>query len=278
MKLSASSRFPHPVLSPDTSDYRDAAFGLDITYTEDFLLGQLTLACSATVRCPSIENLIQKNLVGLSLSVGCRDTYYREIHDLNAAGQIVLPLDHFFGRVELTPLLITKESITSHTSMDLSVEFQQPIAFREGDLVGYAPTVVITVGRLKLEKFDSIFQLSEADDLDDGEVAVDVDADKIQIQVSPAMKQMVDGLRVNTAGQRVLLSAVYLPAVMEVLSILTGDSGAGSGRRWKEVFTAKCDRLGIKPEKCDALLRDAQRLLHFPVRVSLGAISEGDDQ
>jgi len=276
MKLSSSSRFPHPVLSLDTSDYRDATFGLEITYTEDFKLGQLTLVCNSTVGCPSMEDLIQKDLVGLSLSVGCRDTYYREIHDLNADAQIVLPLDHFFGRVELTPLLISKASIASHTSTDLSAEFQQPIAFREGDLVGYAPTMVITVGRLKLEKFDSIFQLSEADDLDEGEVAVDVEADKIQIQVSPAMKQMVDGLRINTTGQRLLLSMIYLPAVMEVLSILMGESGAGSGRRWKEVFTAKCDRLGINPEKSD-LLRDAQRLLHFPVPVSLGAISEEDE-
>ncbi len=276
MKLSPNTRFPHPVLSPDTSDYRDAAFELDITYTEDFGRGQLTLVCNATVRCPSVEDLIREELVGLSLFVGCRDTYYREIHDLNGAAQIILPLDNFFGRVEITPLLVSKCPIASYTSTELSSEFQQPISFHEGDLVGYAPTMVITVGRLKLEKFDSIFQLSEADDLDEGEVAVDVEADKIQIQVSPAMKQAVDGMRVNTVGQQALLSMIYMPAVMEVLSILMGDSGAGSGRRWKEVFTAKCDRLGINPEKSD-LLRDAQRLLHFPVPVSLRAISEEEE-
>jgi hypothetical protein len=276
MKLSPNSRFPHPVLSQDTSDYRDAAFGLELTYTEDFQRGQLMLACNASVRCPSMEELIQQSRVRLSLFVGCRDTYYREIHDVDERGQIVLPLDNLFGRVEITPVLVCKAAVASHTSADLSPEFQQPIAFRTGDLVGYAPTMVITVGRLKLEKFDSIFQLSEVDDLDEGEVAVDVDADKIQIQVSPAMKQVVDGLRLNSQGQRALLSSIYLPAVMEVLSILAADGGAGNGRRWKEVFTAKCDQLRINPEKSE-LLRDAQRLLRYPVPVSLRAVSAEEE-
>lgn len=275
MKLSPSSRFAHPVLSPDTSDYRNAAFEMELVYEEDFQRGALTLACTPMIRCPAVEDLLRRNLVGRSLAIGCRDTYYREIHELDEAGRIVLPLDHFFGRVEITPLLIANNPIGKYTSTDLSEEFQQPIAFQPGDLIGYAPTMFITVGRLKLEKFDSIFQLSEADDVPDGEVAVDVDADKIQIQVSRATKQVIDGLRVNVTGQQVLLSTVYLPAVMEVLSILTADSGAGSGKRWKEVFVAKCDRLGINPEKSE-LLRDAQRLLHHPVPVSLAAISEED--
>ena len=276
MRLSPSSRFAHPVLSRDTTDYRNAAFELQLVYEEDFQLGLLTLACTPTIRSPAVEDLLRQNLVARSLSVGCRDTYYREIHDLDEADRVVLPLDHFFGRVEITPLLISKGPIASYTSTDLSEEFQQPITFQIGDLVGYAPTMFITVGRLKLEKFDSIFQLSEVGDLPDGEVAVDVEADKIQIQVSPATKQVIDSLRVNTTGQQVLLSTVYLPAVMEVLSILGTDSGAGSGKRWREVFTAKCDRLGINPERSE-LLRDAQRLLHYPVPVSLRAISEEDE-
>lgn len=274
MKLSAASRFPHPVLSVDTSDYRDAEFGMEVTYSEDFALGQLTLSCNQVIRCPSVENLLQKGQIVLALSIACRATYYREILELDSNGQVVLPLEEFFDRVELTPLLIAAEEISSYNSDTLSEEFRQPLEFHKGDLVGYAPTMVISVGRLKLEKFDSIFQLSEVDDLRDGEVAVDIDSEKIQIQMNPAMKQLVDGLRVNTAGQKVLLSSVYMPAVMEVLSILASDSGAGGGRRWREVFAAKCDRLGIKPEKSDTLLRDAQRLLHFPVPVSLTAISE----
>jgi hypothetical protein len=275
MKLSPDSRFPHPVLSPETSDYRDAYFKLELAYEEDFKRGTLTLSCATEIRCASIEDLMRRDLVGRSLVIACRDTYYREIHDLDETDRLVLPLDHFFGRVEITPLLISKSLIPAYTSTDLSVEFEQPMALNAGDLIGYAPAMFITVGRLKLEKFDSIFQLSEADDLPDGEVAVDVDDDKIQILVSAATKLTVDGLRVNTTGQRVLLSTVYLPAVMEVLAILAADSSAGNGKRWREVFTAKCDQMSINPEKCD-LLRDAQRLLHYPVPVSLGAVSEDD--
>jgi hypothetical protein len=275
MKLSPDSRFAHPVLSRDTSDYRNSVFELDLVYEEDFQRGLLTLACTPTIRCPAVEDLLRRDLAVRALAVGCRDTYYREIHDLDDANRAVLPLDHLFGRVELTPLIVAKASIPSYVSADLSEEFQQPIVLEVGDLVGYAPTMFISVGRLKLEKFDSIFQLAEVTDLAEGEIAVDVDGDKIQIQMSPAMKEVVDGLRVNTAGQQVLLSAVYLPAVMEVLSILAGDGGAGSGKRWREVFTAKCDRLGINPEKSE-LLRDAQRLLHYPVSVSVGAVSEED--
>lgn len=276
MKLSPDSRFPHPVLSPDTSDYRNALFELDLVYEEDFQRGTLTLSCTPTIRCASVEDLMRRDLVSRSLVIACRDTYYREIHDLDETGRVALPLDHFFGRVEVTPLLVAKTQIPKYTSTDLSQEFQQPITFNVGDLVGYAPTMFITVGRLKLEKFDSIFQLSEVDDLPAGEVAVDVDDDKIQIQVNPATKLTIDGLRVNATGQRVLLSTVYLPAVMEVLSILAADSGAGSGKRWREVFTAKCDQLSINPEKSE-FLRDAQRLLQYPIQVSLGAISEKDD-
>lgn len=276
MKLSPDSRFPHPVLSPDTTDYRDAAFEFGLEYEEDFQRGTLTFLCAPRVACGSIEDLMKRGLVGLSLVVACRDTYYREVHDLDEKNRLVLALDNFFGRVEITPLLLVRTSIPKYTSTDLSEEFQQPIAFGIGQLIGYASTMFITVGRLKLEKFDSIFQLSEVTDLPDGEVAVDVDDDKIQIQVSPATKAAIDGLRVNVTGQRVLLSSVYLPAVMEVLAILAADGGAGSGRRWREVFTAKCDQLSINPEKSE-LLRDAQRLLRFPVPVSLAAVSEEEE-
>jgi hypothetical protein len=272
MKLSPDSRFPYPVLSPDTSDYQNALFEFNLEYEEDFQRGILTLACVPAVQCDSIEELIARNIVGISLVVACRDTYYREIHDLDDTKRLVLELDRFFGRVEITPLLITRSPVAKYMSKDLSNEYQQPITFGVGDLVGYASTMFITVGRLKLENFDSIFQLSEAPSLLHGEVAVDVDDEKIQIQVSAVTKKMIDELRVNATGQRALLSSVYLPAVMEVLSILAIDSGAGSGKRWREVFTAKCDLLSINPAKCD-LLRDAQRLLRFPVPVSLAAIS-----
>src|SRR6185369_14241222 len=110
-------------------------------YEEDFQRGTLTLTCTSDIRCPSVQDLLRRNLVGQSLAIGCRDTYYREIQDLDEEGRVALPLDHFFGRVEITPLLISKAAIAKYTSTDLSKEFQQPISFDAGDLVGYAPTM-----------------------------------------------------------------------------------------------------------------------------------------
>src|SRR5688572_18051793 len=111
MKLSPDSRFAHPVLSRDTADYRSAVYEMALEYEEDFQSGLLTLTCAPTIQCPAIEDLLRNDLVGQCLAIGCRETYYRELHDLDVARHVVIPLDALFGRVEITPLLVAKTPI-----------------------------------------------------------------------------------------------------------------------------------------------------------------------
>jgi hypothetical protein len=68
----------------------------------------------------------------------------------------------------------------------------------------------------------------------------------------------------NTApGKTILLNSVYLPAVMEVLTVLQQDAGPYQDKRWYKVFEAKCAHENVNLENPD-LLKDSQKLLKSP--------------
>jgi hypothetical protein len=70
-------------------------------------------------------------------------------------------------------------------------------------------------------------------------------------------------LRFTTHGRAFLLNAIYLPAVMSVLSSISEDDSQFEGRRWHRVFIATLDHVGIDRKSHD-YLKNAQQLMRSP--------------
>ena len=82
-------------------------------------------------------------------------------------------------------------------------------------------------------------------------------------------------MRNVVAARPILLNAVYMPAVMDVISRLqTGQSGIESRKRYR-VFKAKCDDLAIDPaDPGQSPLSIAQRLLRQPLKGKISTVEK----
>ena len=99
-------------------------------------------------------------------------------------------------------------------------------------------------------------------------------ADAIRILAPEDLFRWIEQLRGTRGGKPVLLSAVYLPVVMEVLENIRGQGTSGyEARPWYRVFAAKCEHLGMDIQSAP-LFENAQRLLGSPVEKLGGAVTE----
>jgi len=110
---------------------------------------------------------------------------------------------------------------------------------------------------------ESIFNLAISDKVPAGEFRVNPDEEKITILAERETYYKIFNIRNNALGKAVLLNSVYLPALMEVLSVLEQDAAAYRDRSWFRVFEAKCTHFNINMEKPE-LLEASQKLLRTP--------------
>lgn len=144
----------------------------------------------------------------------------------------------------------------------------------KGALIAAAEEQIINVGREKLAPIETIFDLTLSTDVPEHEFRVDLDQQRIAISVGTQAHEDISGMRNNLQGKSVLLSAVYLPALMAVLEALQDGDATHEGKRWYNVLTAKTSALGIDLTACEPLLA-AQQLLKAPFGRTAAAYREG---
>lgn len=263
MKLSLDMLFAHPVLSPASTDFRDALFDTDFIVT----IGDndnLDILASMTLRCPDLNALLNSGGAGSGFFMICSHTYDNRLVEMAPGSkEHRFRASDFFGTVRLRPVVWSKEERKQWTSQYLHPEYGGATDFSKAAILAVGDEQTFSVDRERLKPFETIFALAALDSLPPGEIAVDTDADKITIKVHPSTKDSIEGIRNNRSGRNVLLNAVYLPALMHVLSDVAADRGRCEGRQWFRIFDAKAATEGINLAQPD-LLRDAQRLLRLP--------------
>lgn len=263
MKVSDDMLFAHPVLSPVSDDFHDAFFDAEFTISleeEDWLLIDTALRLS----CPELDQLLEEGGAGSGFYVICPQTYQNRLIEMNpGAAKHKLNAHHFFGTVQLRPVIWSKESRTGWTSRHLHPEYGGTVDFPAAALLAVGGEYRFSVDRERLKPFESIFALAAHDDRKWGEISVDPDEDKITIFVHPEIKVSIDNIRNDARGRTVLLNAVYLPAIMQVLVELAEGGRSFETRAWYRIFTAKCAAAGIDPASSNTLL-NAQQLLNYP--------------
>lgn len=266
MKVDLNSHFPHPVLSDGNDDFRSGSFDLSITQVRESTTGDVEFDYAFDQTSPDIRELLESGAACLGAFIRCQDTFYSELRPAkDKSGTWRFDRGALFGRVEVKPMIWLKQQIDGWSAESLNSEYGLTISIRKSEIIGLANDVWFNIGLEKLKKFESIFELVRTDEVPEGQLKLDLQSDVIRILAPFEIFKSIELMRGSSHGKPMLLSAVYLPVVMEVLENLRGEQNSGyESKPWFRVFAAKCVHLGIDIERAP-LLESAQRLLGSPV-------------
>lgn len=265
MKLSDDMLFGHPVLSAVSDDYRDALFEAEFGVEIE---GEDTLKVEATIRlnCPDLDDLLEQGAAGCGFYLIGRQTYQNRLIEMSPGTAVhTFNAAHFFGTLQLRPVVWSKESRAGWFSLFLHPEYGGTADFPAAALLAVGEEQRFSVDRERLKPFESIFKLATTDGLQPGQIEVDATGDKIVIGVDAQTKASIEDIRNDPRGKTVLLNAIYLPAVMQVLTELAAPGASYEDKAWHRIFAAKCAQCGFDPARAKPL-DHAQLLLGYPFR------------
>jgi hypothetical protein len=273
MKLTDTMRYPHPVLSEFSSDYVTGEFRCSFVQ-QMTAEGELKLIADLALDSRDLQALVDSQKASVGYFVVCRRTYFNVLQQA--------PLGHsekffdgskLFGAVVIRPAVWTLTAVQNFTSPLINQEFGGAVNLPKGSVVALGPEFRFSIDKRKFKPFESIFELAEDPTLDPGVVSVDPMRDRITILAEPKTFRELAGMRNMPAGRSILLSAVYLPAVMDVLALLQSGETSPTGKNWYRIFKAKCDDLAIDPAAPNqSPLIIAQKLLRGPLKKSIAVV------
>lgn len=274
MKLNERMRYPHPVLSQYSSDYVSGEF--QCSFQQNLTPeNELKIAAELQLTNAALLNLVETQKAAVGYFVVCRRTYFNHLQEVPIGkSERFFDAKRLYGTVLIRPVIWTLAVLKDFHSPLFDSEFGKTVSIAKGSIIALGPEFRFSMDRKKYKPFDSIFELGQDPSVVAGTVAVDPDKDRITILAEPKTYTSIAQMRGMEAGRRILLNAVYMPAIMDVISRLqTGDRGL-EGRKWHRVFRAKCDDLAIKPgDSSQSPLELAQKLLREPLKKAI-AVAE----
>jgi hypothetical protein len=266
MKINNDTRFPYPVLSRVTGDYKEGSFSISVFIEETPSSGKLKVGYTVSLQETKLPVEIENRNAVVGISVTCLETYYNQATILDKTnGSLEFAPGLLKGRVSIIPLIWSVNEIKSYSNDKLHDEYENlSWDFKTGSVLAIGNELIINVGHEKLAPMESIFSLAKNNEVPPGEIKVQADTDNITIHAHPDTYQTINNLRGTKIGQSILLNSIYLPAVMEVLSHLRDGETNFAGKKWYKVFNAKCEHLNIE-YKTGNFLDDAQKLLKSPI-------------
>lgn len=263
MKISNEMRFPHPVLSYETFDFKQGDFHVELEIEENLDTNELKVSYFINLSEPSIERMVSDGIASVGLFVKCGDTYYSSLNKLDLGGGIVeFKKGTLINKVTLRPIIWLNSS-AQWKSDNFHEEFSSEFQMKKADLIGMDTEIVIHVGNAKMIPLESIFEVSENIALKENEFNVSLDEEKINIIAGSEIYKKILNLRTNSRGRSINKASIYLPVIMEVLSALSHAPEEFKDRRWFEPFIARCDLLGISMDN-NSLLANAQKIIDYP--------------
>jgi hypothetical protein len=268
VKFSEQMRFPYPVLWSNTDDYVSGEFETTVGEIRERLdTGSVAIDLTIGLEQKEIASLLASGAAKSGVFVTCLSTYYNTLVELPVGGgRLDMRPGLLKGDVRLRAVVWSTSPVASFSSSDLHPEYgADTFTFPASTIIAVGEEIVIDVGRDKLAPVASIFLLSRNDEIPPDEIRVDLESDRINVMAASATYDKLHALRGTREGQAVLLNSIYLPAVMNVLSALSGDRARHEGKRWYEVVTAKAVHLGLDIDNAEPL-DGAQRLLMSPFK------------
>ena len=266
MRIPENTRFPHPVLGLDTGDFVVGEFSVQIEVIENRSTGTVTLEHAITLTESGILALVESNKASVGYIIKCADTFFSDLRQIAwSTGKTDFTPGLLLNRVSLRPIVWLKTDLNEWNPGTIHHEFEPPLSLNNGDIVAIGEELIFSVGQAKLAPIESIFDLVRSESISEGMFEVDTTGHRIALLVNEKMFQTLAQLRSITDGPEILMSSIYMPAIMEVLDALRNTDQSYEHLRWYQPFLAKCDLKGVHLEPNMSILEAAQILLERPV-------------
>lgn len=266
MRISENTRFPHPVLGLDTGDFIVGEFSVEVGVKENRSTGAVTLEHAITLTEPGITALVEGNQASVGCIIKCVDTFFSDLRQMAwSTGRTDFSPGLLLNRVSLRPIVWLKTDLSEWDPGTIHHEFEPPVSLSAGDIIAVGEELIISVGQAKLSPIESIFDLVKSESIPEGTFEVDATGHRIALLVNEEMFRTLAQLRLKADGPEILMSSVYMPAIMEVLDILRNENTSCEYLRWYQPLLAKCDLKGLCIEPNMSTLKAAQILLERPV-------------
>lgn len=266
MKISEHTKFQHPVLAPWLNDVIGYGFEVDLRKAEDAATNSLHIDCEARMDQPEILKLIESGSAKFGVLVRCVETGYRKILALGfPRGVHEFGRGALMGRVQIRPMIWLNHDLAGYAPSGRRDEFDGAVDLSSGQILALEEEYLIDVSRPPLPSVESLFELRVAPQVEDGLFDIDLNSDKVIIDVSEAMFNVIQSVRSgSTTGMGSIQNLLYSQIITHLLHEIELRDAELQGYRWCVALKATVDSHGKELEgSCKMSL--AQLILKKPL-------------
>lgn len=278
MNFSPSIAYPHPVLCPSdiSDDYPNATF--EITNRDDMVKVNELDSTAAKISCQFqldddfMKSLIDEGKAAYGLEVSCTRTLYRKSFSSRAPLiETEIPRGSLYGRVQILTYIAATQDIPNFQGGDSWHEDYNNISFNleKGTLLAADMPFSYTAGNSPESEMSAIFMVDEKDSTEDY-IEVFLDAEKVVIYMSQEAKrnyEKMEDLATRSPSAYFLISGVFLPALMQTISVARRSPEDYCERRWFVAINDKltaCEMPNLEETTEYTVLEEAQFLFEAP--------------
>jgi len=274
--------FGYPVLREGSKDYLQGSFqpsiGLDASKTNK---QNYVIDYTFHISVPELEDLITEGSAQYVLIASCTPTFFQKVAWLDTPeGEFEIDGGLLRGEVDLAPYLIATRKITDFVCDKVNPEFgQDSFDFPEGAVLACYHQDPYYVDREVFSNITSIFDYVESEEIKKGEWNIDLEGERIKILMHPKQLGILRRAANDNSSEAVIMSAIFFPALIEILRQLVADDGLHEDKRWANIVKARCanaPQIGILSETTD-LIRAAQILFRLPLTALNKQVFDGEN-
>ena len=278
MQFDTLRAFPYPVLRPDVDDYVDG----DIQVIAEFEPSSDGLDVTANVSFHVSVEAIKKEIFAgkarYTVVFACRDTYFRHVQSTaEEQFQLSFPAGSLRGEVQVFPYVAAVKAIKGYNCAWINPEFGKgPFKYEVGSVLAIDRPQTVFIDRDVFRPLSSVFVLVKDEAIVGHEWQVRPTDDKVQILVSPELKERIDEARNIKSHRAVLMNSIYFAAVMQCITVLRSKDKEAGETRWGKVIIQKCHNSGINIEEHDEYLI-TERLMKSPFQLVEAYVFQGGE-
>jgi hypothetical protein len=265
MQFDLLRAFPYPVLRPGVDDYLDSEIQADVHFTQSADGAELVAEIDFQLSVVELRELVDAGRAHYAVVFACRDTYFR---------QAAVSSEHSFtkvfsagalrGQVLIYPYIIAADAISDFSCKWINSEFGPgPFNFPSGAALAIDEPHAVYIDREAFKPLSSCFSLVKSESVPANEWQVRAERDRVQIAVSPELKERIDAARNSKENRAILMNSIYFGSIMQCLSLLKQGEDYVEWR-WAKIFQQRMidNNIDIKSHNESWI---AQQLLQHPI-------------